>query len=245
MSDNLSYIENYFNKSLTTDEAREFEERIEAEPAFAEEVAFYLSAKETAKQEAITEKKKRFRELYAAAEPAKVVEMPKSRRNSFRMLAVAASIIAVIILGVVFFNPSPSAGKLADQYINSNLVELPPSMSTQDSLEMGKDLFNKKDYTGALGIFESLLARDNTQTRAKEYAGIVSLHLKHYDKALAYFTELENTQLEMNPGKFYHALTLMKRNQQGDKDRAKELLQQVVNQSLSRSDVAKSWLENW
>ena len=42
--DNLDYIESYFTNVLAPDQAREFEKRIESDPVFAEEVAFYLSA---------------------------------------------------------------------------------------------------------------------------------------------------------------------------------------------------------
>jgi hypothetical protein len=46
---------------------------------------------------------------------------------------------------------------------------------------------------------------------------------------------LENyTQLYANPGKFYHALTLLERNLPGDKQQVKILLEQVVQNYLGR-----------
>ena len=79
---------------------------------------------------------------------------------------------------------------------------------------------------------------------AKKYAGIVSLQLKDYDKAIYYFTSLENQAgLYSNPGKFYHAVTLLKRNKTGDEDEAKELLKQVTEKSLEGSDDAAKWLK--
>jgi len=245
MSDNLSYIEDYFNKSLSPEETRLFEERITAEPAFAEEVSFYISTRNLAKQQSVAEKKARFRALYDASEPAKVVEMPGSKTRTWRLVAIAASIISIVVLGVVFFKSDRHPNELADEYIKENLEEISPSMSVQDSLEAGKQLYNKKDYAGALIIFESILNRDHRQSRAREYAGIVSLQMNNYDKALSHFSELEETRLESNPGKFYHALTLMKRDQPGDNELAKKLLQEVVDQHLWNEDVAAAWLKKW
>jgi hypothetical protein len=48
---------------LKPEEIRRFERRIAEDPAFAEEVAFYLSAKQSLKTEANQEKKERFRQL--------------------------------------------------------------------------------------------------------------------------------------------------------------------------------------
>jgi tetratricopeptide (TPR) repeat protein len=86
----------------------------------------------------------------------------------------------------------------------------------------------------------------NCDISAKKYAGIVYLRLSNYDKALAYFQDLEKyTSLYANPAIFYHALTLMKRNQPGDKQTAKQLLQQVVQNNLEGKGNAKQWLDKW
>jgi hypothetical protein len=86
----------------------------------------------------------------------------------------------------------------------------------------------------------------NCDISAKKYAGIVYLRLSNYDKALAYFQDLEKyTSLYANPAIFYHTLTLMKRNQPGDKQTAKQLLQQVVQNNLEGKGNAKQWLDKW
>ena len=51
MSEQLAYIDSYFNKELSPEESRIFDLRIEQDPAFAEEVAFYLTTLNTAKAE--------------------------------------------------------------------------------------------------------------------------------------------------------------------------------------------------
>ena len=58
-------------------------------------------------------------------------------------------------------------------------------------------------------------------------------------------TKLENRVLFANAGKFYHALTLLKRNQGGDKQQAKLLLEQVVQNDLEGKATAQDWLEKF
>ena len=48
-----------------------------------------------------------------------------------------------------------------------------------------------------------------------------------------------------NPGKFYHALTLMKRNLPGDKDKSYQLLNDVVTNNLAEKNEAEKWLKKW
>jgi tetratricopeptide (TPR) repeat protein len=94
--------------------------------------------------------------------------------------------------------------------------------------------------------FESIIQRDSSDFSAKRYAGIVYLRLGNYDKALDHFKQLEkNTSLYSNPATFFHALTLMKRNQPGDKQQARRLLQQVIDNDLEGKETAQQWLKKW
>src|SRR5687768_6741540 len=64
MSHGLEHIEDYFQGRMTAIEAREFERSIESDPDFAKEVAFYISAAGTVKDQLNGEKKLRFRQIY-------------------------------------------------------------------------------------------------------------------------------------------------------------------------------------
>ena len=48
-----------------------------------------------------------------------------------------------------------------------------------------------------------------------------------------------------NPGLFYKAVTLLKRNKEGDVKQAKELLEQVVKEHLDNSKEAAEWLKKF
>jgi tetratricopeptide (TPR) repeat protein len=117
-------------------------------------------------------------------------------------------------------------------------------MGNADSMQTGLKLFNSDKLTEALSIFETLVKSDPKNSEAKKDAGIVSLRLNNYDKALEYFTMLAtDTSLYSNPGKFYEAVTLLKRNKDGDKETAKLLLQQVRDENLEGKSEAEEWLK--
>ena len=116
--------------------------------------------------------------------------------------------------------------------------------STQDEMQKGLNLYNEGKYEEALQQFDNILKTDPSSPDAKKYAGIAALQLKKYDKALDYFTRLEKQPgLFSNPGLFYHALTLLKRNLPGDKQQARRLLEQVVQNNLEGKDTAQEWLK--
>ena len=240
MSEHLGYIDSYFNKELSPEERRIFDQRIEQDPAFAEEVAFYLNALDSVKAELAAQKKERFREIYQEIRPTQRTGLV---RRFWPHISAAAVTIALIFRFVIFGGATPL--KLAEEFIHDKLDLIHPVMGNTDTLELGKKLYNEGKYNEALTLFEKLVESNNSKDLAIEYAGIVSLRLEQYDKAIRYFTQLENTRLKVNPGKFYHALTLMKRNLPGDEVEAKKLLDDVINNNLARSDIAKEWLDKW
>jgi hypothetical protein len=244
---NLEYIEAYFNKELVSEKKREFEQRIIADPEFAEEIAFYLSSKQAAATD-MMEERQRFKEIYTQYKQDSQAGGQKAMvRKLWPWLAAAAAVLAGIIFGWnVWFKPD-SPKVLADKYMLEHFQTLPVMMGNkEDSLQAGLRLYNDGRLEEALKQFESMALNDMSFIEAKKYAGIVSLRLGQYDKAINYFFQIENyTQLYANPGKFYHALTLMKRNRPGDKQAAKTLLNQVVKNELDGKQTAQEWLKKW
>ena len=241
MSEHLGYIDSYFNKELSVEECRIFDLRIEQDPAFAEEVAFYLTTLNTAKAELATQKKERFREIYNEIRPAQRPSLVRKLLPYFS----AAAVLLLVLATILFLNASTPVTELADQYIEKNLIELSPVLGTEDSLEIGKTMYNNGNFVNALQIFEALLERGISHDEIIRYAGITSLRLEKYDKALTYFKDLENIHLEINQGKLLRALTLMKRNQPGDKEEAKIILKSIVDQELYGKDIAANWLKEF
>ena len=243
----LEYIDSYFKGVLPKEETGRFEQRIMSEPPFAEAVSFYCMAMQAAKEQLVPQKKEHFHELYLKYTSSVTAAKPSLVRRLRPYMAVAAVLAALLIGWYVWMRPV-SLPQLADTYIKKELTSFGVSMnSQQDSLQTGIQLLNEKKDAEALQQFEHMLAGNANDFTALDYAGIVSLRLGLYDKALHYFRQLEQYPgLHSNPGKFYYALTLMKRNGPGDKDQAKKLLLQVAQSSkLEGKQQAQQWLNQW
>ncbi|MDH7461264.1 hypothetical protein QEG73_08235 [Chitinophagaceae bacterium 26-R-25] len=237
---NLEYIEDYFKGTPTPDEKKSFDERIQNDASFAEDVAFYLSGQQAAADMANDERRERFRQLnfnQRASQPAKVISMRRAV-----IYAAACLFLVAVVMSWLFFKPV-STEKLANQYIDSQLTTLSVSMGAHDNMQEALDQFNAGKLEESLKTFESIYKNDNTKDLAERYAGIAALRLQQYDKAISYFEDLSTKNLYSNPGKFYLALTLMKRNQAQDKERAHILLKEVVDQNLEGKDIAEQWLK--
>jgi len=239
--DNLEYIDGYFKNPEQKERREEFEQKIINDPAFAEDVSFYISTHELVQSELNAESKKRFREIYEEQD----IRTPKTTIRSIWAYA-AAAIVVGIIFGIYFFNKkNESPQQLADSYIQKEFATLGVKMSgKEDSLQNGLRLYNEGKLPEALQQFKKIITTDTSDLTAKKYAGIVSLKLQQYDSAMVYFMQLQkHTELYSNWGAFYLALTLMKRNQPGDAVKAKQLLQNVVQNNSEGKEVAQEWLK--
>lgn len=247
MDNYYEYIDDYFNQRLSASEAKQFERKIIEDKDFANEVAFHLAAKLALKEQLVAEKKERFRQLLEQSR-----SLSDTNRNApvrkmwlYRVAAAAAVLVCVFFAWYLFFSKSASPQQMADIYINKELKTLGVTMGTvRDSIQIGLNLYNEEKFDSAIQRFETIIQKDTSNYLAKEYLGIVYLRLGNYDKSLQYFRQLENySSLYSNPAIFYQALTLMKRNQPGDKQKARQLLQQVVDRDLEGKETAKKWLK--
>jgi tetratricopeptide (TPR) repeat protein len=244
MENYLEYIDAYFNHQLKPEEARQFEQKIIEDRNFAEEVAFYLSTKQVLKEEIIAEKKKQFRELLEQNSSSSKLRSIAPIRKLWAYAAAAAAIVFILFAGYLFLFKQTSPQQMAEGYVKQNLQNLGVTMgNSQDSLQNALRLYNEGRLNASLEHFESMVQRDSSNNSAKEYAGIVYLRLGNYDKALAYFQQLEKYSLASNPAIFYQALTLLKRNHPGDKQKARQLLHKVVNDNLDKNEEAEQLLK--
>ena len=243
--ESLETIDNYFKGLLTDEQKIKFEQRIQSDSAFAEEVAFYVSAGILLKEELEAEKKVRFRELY---EQSKTSVSPGKTTVIRRFGLFAAAAVLLLALGLWWLSArQANPEKLADRYIKEQLQDLPVKMSSaQDSLQKAIGDYNQGRLPEALDQFEQILRRDPGSTFARMYAGIVYLRLTQYDKALSSFQQMEaDTALYSNPALFYESLTLMKRKHPDDALTARKLLEQVVSRSLGKKEDARELLDRW
>ena len=134
---------------------------------------------------------------------------------------------------------------MADRYIRENLTTLSVTMSSQpDTLQMALQAYNSEQFTQAETLVAAVQRKDTENTDAQKLAGLVSLRLGKYDKAIGQFHRLsQRTDLRANPGLFYEALTRMKRNQPDDEATARQLLHTVIDQNLEGKKAAKELID--
>lgn len=239
--DNMEYIESHFKDTTDDAQKKQFEKKIVDDASFAEEVAFYISANSTIHQQLQQEKKQRFRELY---KQQKVTPMWQPVKNLWQYMAAASVIVAVIVLAWFMYAQKNAPQELAGEYINQNFKTLSVTMGNTDSLQTGLNLYNSGRFKESLALFEKQVQSNPGNNEAKKYAGIIALRQKNYDKALHYFTMLASEHsLYSNPGKLYEAVTLLRRDDEGDKDAAKLLLNEVIAKNLEGKSQAIVWMQ--
>ena len=167
MVDNYGYIDDFFKSTPGTDQIKEFEHRIESDPSFAEDVAFYLSAMQAAKGMLHEEKKAGFREIYRKSIPAESVKVFKLPKRFWYYVAAAAVIVGIVISRLIFFQPATVA-KLAERYIQEEFIHLGVEMGgREDSMQIDIHLFNDGKLPEALAQFENILKSDSSNFDAK------------------------------------------------------------------------------
>jgi tetratricopeptide (TPR) repeat protein len=113
--------------------------------------------------------------------------------------------------------------------------------NSRDSLEKGIAAYNDKNFKEAESVFAPLAPRNS---EAMKYLGMTYLVTGDYNKAINQFEALaKNTELYANPGLFYQAISLMKRNAEGDKAQAKKLLEEVISKNLPGKKESEDWIK--
>jgi len=250
-------IELYLNGELKNEELRSFESELAVNKELASMVKLYGAIdKEMGNNERFSKDemalKKTLNKLnatYFKSEPQRakgnIISFKKISTLQWLPYSIAAS---VIIIAALFFLNSTSPRDLAKNYVAQNATILSLTMSSQanDTLQAGIAAYNNKDYSKALQLFKSHCDNHPQSRSPKEYIGFVYLVTNNYDSALHEFDELSDMKgLFSNPGTFLKAVTLLLRNEEGDYEQAKQLLQQVIRERLEGSRQAEEWLKKF
>jgi tetratricopeptide (TPR) repeat protein len=234
MIDELVLIESFFNNELDEQQRRAFEERCASDKAFAEVVASYVKMKYGFKQLHRNERKAAFEKIRQEQTMAPVAT------SRARIYWIAASIAVFLSVLAWLYLSKPDLTESADNYVKDNFMILSTTMSSdKDVFKQAIELFNKGELSKASVMFDSLADYNNPE--ALKYAGISYMRLQNYPLALEYFETLRNQNLQSNPGAFYQAITLLKRNSKGDLAAAKKLLETVRNQKLEGWQEIEKW----
>ncbi len=246
MSDNLEYIESYFEQKLTVADKELFEQRCSNDEDFAADVAFYISTRQAVRLSLLEQKRLVWQKAAQQQTQPASVEAPVRKMFFSKWLPYAAA--ACILAAIAFFSlkGTNSPPQMASEYLAKNMAHISGTMDgSRDSMQAGINFYNLGKYDTALSIFNNYSSTHPENSNAKQYAGMAYLASHKYTKALAAFDELAQQKLFSNPGLFYKAVTLLNRDEMGDKDAARKLLQQVKDKNLEGSKQATEWLANW
>jgi len=249
MNTTLDYIESYFQHTLSPDERKSFERKCEQDEAFAQEVAFYVTTRQTLREELLEQKNAQWKEGKEAENLGPVEDMPSiapvKRTMWQNWITYAAAACLVLAASVYFFEATPSTQKLAANYIDNKYAQISQVMGATltDSMALGKSAYNNKEYATAALVFAALAEHHPDKSDAKKFAGLSYLQQKNYEVALTQFDELAKMDLHTNPGDFLKAVTLLERNHPGDKQEAKKLLQKVIDEQEDGSHEAQEWIK--
>ncbi|MFT3947438.1 MAG: tetratricopeptide repeat protein [Agriterribacter sp.] len=253
MNNRIELIENYLGGNLPPEESIRFEKELSTDAALNTLFNMYRTIEKDManaekykdQEQALKHTLQNLNNKYFKAE-APVVQMHK-KNNFVRMAMAAAGFALILIAYFAFFQSSNNPVQLADKYVKEELTHLSLTMDgVQDSLQMGMAAYNDKDYQKALQLFDGLYKAHPDDSYVLKYKGLAYLLTKNYDKALLSFDELAaKKHLFSNDGLFLKAVTLLERNQAGDKDAAKQVLEQVVNEKTEGNVKAEEWLKKW
>ncbi len=245
MNDTTDYIEAYFNHTLEESERLRFEARCSSDEHFASEVAFYIAARSAAREALLQQKTEQWK---PAADARETIAMkPAKKSTAMRWMPYAAAACLILVIAFYFLWQPSSAANLTAQYIDKNYSQLSQNMDgddIKDSVQVGISEYNNRNYKRALALFEWVRTNDSANYDAKKYAGLTYLQIKDYGNALQRFKELSAMKRTYNAGDILQASVLLQRNEAGDEETAKRLLEKVVKEKEEGYQQAAEALKN-
>lgn len=248
----IEQIENYLNGSMSSGEKQLFESELIANKELNTllslyrtiDIEMYNAGKYSDHEEALKNTLQKLNTLYFKQETP-VVSITGSRKFYRVSMSAAAGLILILLSYFIFFRSGSNPKQLADQYVQEKLMHLSQTMDgAKDSLQQGIAAYNNKDYSKALQLFEAIYQNHPENSDALKYTGTVYLVTKKYNEALERFDILASRkELFSNAGLFLKAITLIERNQPGDAEESRKLLQQVVDEKAEGSKEAAEWLK--
>lgn len=189
----LEKAEQYLDNSMPDAERTEFELRIAADEELRNYVQLYSSIDKTMRTENTSPGENELRQTLQQMGKKYFAGEGNVKQGSFKkLLAIAASVILVISVGIYFFMQSkPDAEKLYAQFAQHDPVNIQLRGSADDSLaQLAAGKFNAKQYYEALPLLQQYLAKQPGDVQMKFSEAICYMELNKNKEAYAVFSEL-------------------------------------------------------
>lgn len=252
-------IDNYLRGLLDEKAKKDFELRLQSDTPFREnfelEKALWLSQsdhdwsfanqnhaavttyKKLLEDENLQDLKKSIQQISSASN----TNSSTTRKLSKWYYLAAASIVLCIALSV-FLKQDLSHQDLVNEYLQTS--DLPSFVSrgdtNADDLIKAQQLFENKNYQGALDLFTPVLETSKPDASVYVYAGIAQMQLQRYQAAESTFNQLIDADLiDAQKGYWYKALLYLKQDKTDD---AKQVLNTIISNSYYNHEKAKDLL---
>lgn len=245
---NIELIEKYVNYELTEAEELLFENKLDTDAAFKEELdlAVFLHAQARIKQQA------HLKSLITGIPNSEkeTVEEVRKKSSVIKMtwFKLAAAAILIPMLSIIAYqNLYNTSGRLVNQQLDiRNVVKISASRSTgvsgnnkNEAYTSAIEAYNQKDFELAASLFKNVVSNPNATTEQYYQYGLSLLYAKEYDAAVQQFEHLLNLPDESTlfhlDSRWYLALALIKT---GNSQKAKELLLEVVEGNHPKKEIA-------
>ncbi len=232
--DKAQLIISYFEKTLTEKEQLIFENYLENDKDFADEVAFEENVKK-----AIMLNERSF-----LKQKLKSFEKEKNSKKSIFIWYVAASILMVFGGGFWFINQSSNTEKLYTEYYQTYPNTILPSVRGIQSQDLKSNAFvayDNENYATSFELF-SKLYETTKDDYALFYSSMSLIELQKHKEAIVVLNKFDlNKENQFSPlVKWYKALCFLKLDQ---KEEAIKLLLSLASNQNSQQEMAKKLLE--
>lgn len=219
-------IEKYLNGELVDDELKAFENRLQTDKEFANQMELYKEVEHTISSRIVNREEKNRLSNTLKSLGKEYIPGPASHKKkvislfSYKPWAVAAS-VAIIIWVSVLYNSHPRY----NDYAIHPVLELTVRGTSNDAITLAEHDFNSSDYTAALQDIDKLLLQQPENIELLFFKGIALLELDRYAESEAVMETIKNgTSVFKYKAVWYLALNKLKQKQY---DECKAILKEI------------------
>lgn len=178
-------IERYLCNDMASEEREEFREMIRNDPKLKDQVHEFKTLIEGIEAQSLKEKLDDFHWYNHDNEVTESPHNPKTFRFYYKTIAVAASIVLLLGIGVYWFQYQNNPAALYNTYFSPD-PGLPTVMGSSDNFEFYDAMVNYKygDYSMALGKWEEQLEVKPNNDTLNYFVGVAKMALNDTKSAI-------------------------------------------------------------
>jgi tetratricopeptide (TPR) repeat protein len=249
-------IEKYLDGTLKGEKLKAFIHQLQYDLELQELVALHREINESIKEEDVIRLRNKLEKLYlqfrraetSSKESIPGVQVPTGRTVLYkRMLLVAAGLILIIILGVLFYelrHREYTSDKLYSMYYKPYVPDIIIRSDTDKADALGEAilLYGRGNYSEAYDNLLGLVNEDSENYMARFYLGLSCIEQNKFKEAIIQFNNiLKNCRSTLiYHSQWYGALCYLKTNNTRE---AKDLLETIISGDTYYREKAENLLK--